>query len=1060
MQTKIEQQTSLRIDINDPFPGLRPFSMEESHLFFGREGQSEEVLVKLSENQFVAVVGPSGSGKSSFIYCGVIPLLLGDFLPSEGAGWKVVTMRPGGGPIQNLAQSLLEQDREYLQADEETQKIRNAISVALLQSHSLGLVEAVQQIKNFENRNILILVDQFEELFRFNKGSSEAVEDSLHFVNLLMQAINSSEVPIYCIITMRSDFIGDCAFFPDLTQAINDSYYMIPQMTRDQKRRAIEGPVAVGNGQIAPRLVQQLLNDVGDNPDQLPILQHALMRTWSFWQSNRQPDEPMDIRHYEAIGKMEEALSLHANEAYDELDSEQKVICEHIFKALTDSGKSSSVETSVRRPTPVKELAEITQASVDDIIFIVEKFREPGRSLLMPPHTVGIDEEAIIDISHESLMRIWTRLKTWVEEEAESVGMYIRLSEAAFAYQVGRAALWRPPDLQLALNWKDKHKPGLNWAKRYNPAFERTMVFLEYSKQQYETEQRIKEQQQKKRLRRARLTALFLGSATIVSIGFLIFAITQQIEADRQATIAKENADKAKQQEQIALQKEKLASENEKKAQKNANEAERQTLIAQKNADEAEKQTLIAQKNADEATKQSLIAQRNADEADRQRIAAEDFAAEADKQRKEADRQSGIADQKANEARKASNNAYDLRLLSIAQSMAVKSQQITSPRIRALNAKQAYKFNSEHGGKPYHPDIYDGLYYALKLVKDKTYNNLIAHTDAVRGIAFAKGSNFFYSIGSDGKVLRWNPEESNEPVLILVGNNKLKRCLSISSDGRWLAVGGDDNAIALYDMQWGSLSPNRISIPINQVRFIAFAPSKDIFYFIGNNNTLYSYNITNKQTKNIKSFDVKVNSLAVNPVNGNIAVADDGGSVFLLDKQSRGNSDIRELTLPNTITAVNFSQDGKMLAMGGVKGRLYVWSSKTLKEIIEPLEGHTARINQIIFSNKGTQIATASLDNTVRIWNTQDWYYPPIVLRDHQDWVWTIAFNADDSRILAGCRDKLIRVWPTSLKEMASILEKEMESNKFNNFTDREWKRYVADDIKYETTCPKCPKGK
>ncbi len=138
--------------------------------------------------------------------------------------------------------------------------------------------------------------------------------------NLLTNAIEQTDLPIYIIMTMRSDFIGDCAKFPHFTSLINDSHYLIPQMTRDQKRTAILGPVAVGGGNMTSRLVQQLLNDLGDNTDQLPILQHALMRTWDYWTKHETENNPIDIFHYEAIGGMEEALSQHANEAYAELD--------------------------------------------------------------------------------------------------------------------------------------------------------------------------------------------------------------------------------------------------------------------------------------------------------------------------------------------------------------------------------------------------------------------------------------------------------------------------------------------------------------------------------------------------------------------------------------------------------------------------------------------------------------------------------------------------------------------------------------------------------------------
>jgi len=361
----------------NPFPGLRPFGIEESHLFFGREGQSDEVLVKLAENRFAGVLGASGSGKSSLMYCGLIPTLYGGFMTQAGSNWKIVVLRPGGGPIDNLAESLVGKDDEYKELDEEERLIRKTITATVLRSSSLGLVEAVKQLKTSDDENILILVDQFEELFRYKKTESmtSSLDESAAFVNLLMEAVHQFEEPIYVTITMRSDFIGECAIFPELTQMINDSHYLIPQMTRDQKRLAIEGPVAVGGGTIAPRLVQQLLNDVGDNPDQLPILQHALMRTWSNWAENHKDEEAMDIRHYNAIGTLKEALSQHANEAYDMLSKREKQIAETMFKALTERGSENQ---GIRRPTKMGVIASIAGVTEDEVIRVSTNSGSPA----------------------------------------------------------------------------------------------------------------------------------------------------------------------------------------------------------------------------------------------------------------------------------------------------------------------------------------------------------------------------------------------------------------------------------------------------------------------------------------------------------------------------------------------------------------------------------------------------------------------------------------------------------------------------------------------------------
>ena len=196
-------------------------------------------------------------------------------MTKAGSNWQTMVSRPGSGPIDNLAESILKYKKDYHDLSQEDQLIERTIVSTVLRSTSLGLVEVIKQINKGQDINTLIVIDQFEELFRFSKleAKNSDQNESAAFINLLIEAVESPEVAVYVTITMRSDFIGECAKYLDLTQLINDSHYLIPQMVRDQKRMAIEGPIAVGGGKIAPRLTQQLLNDVGDNPDQLPILQ-------------------------------------------------------------------------------------------------------------------------------------------------------------------------------------------------------------------------------------------------------------------------------------------------------------------------------------------------------------------------------------------------------------------------------------------------------------------------------------------------------------------------------------------------------------------------------------------------------------------------------------------------------------------------------------------------------------------------------------------------------------------------------------------------------------------
>src|SRR6202163_4812799 len=393
----------------NPFPGLRPFEPDEDHLFFGREKETDDLLRRLRSNRLLAVVGTSGSGKSSLVRSGLIPSLHSGFMVSAGSAWRVSMMRPGEDPIGHLAEALDAPD--VIGARESDLASTNRVMLeATLRRGTLGLVDAVRQARIPRHDNVLILVDQFEELFRFRRSRQieNSRDEAVSFVKLLLEAANQNEIPVYIVLTMRSDFIGDCMDYPGLPEAVNESQYLVPRMTRDELRSAITGPVAVGGAEIAPRLVLRLLNDLGSDHDQLPLLQHVLMRTWDYWEQHHRQGEAIDISDYEAVGTLRQALSLHAEEAYQETGSERSQrTAEPIFRALTDT---FSDHRGVRRPTAVQELAAICEVPEAEVIEIVEVFRRPGRCFLMPPATVPLDSRSIIDLSHESLMRCWTRL--------------------------------------------------------------------------------------------------------------------------------------------------------------------------------------------------------------------------------------------------------------------------------------------------------------------------------------------------------------------------------------------------------------------------------------------------------------------------------------------------------------------------------------------------------------------------------------------------------------------------------------------------------------------------
>jgi hypothetical protein len=255
-----------------PYPGLRPFDRKEADIFFGRERQVDAMLDRLAGHRLLAVTGSSGCGKSSLVRAGVLEAIEAGLLAAADPVWRFATLRPGGHPMSELAAAQIVAVGGSQTEDDV------ALQRARLERGPFSLIEELHE-RPFSNRgNLLILVDQFEELFRY-RGLA-AREEAEAFVALLLASAGQRDVPIYVVLTMRSDFLGRCAEFEGLAEAVSDAQYLCPRLSRDEIRSAVERPAQVFGGTVEPRLAARIVNDMGTDPDQLPLMQHALMRLW------------------------------------------------------------------------------------------------------------------------------------------------------------------------------------------------------------------------------------------------------------------------------------------------------------------------------------------------------------------------------------------------------------------------------------------------------------------------------------------------------------------------------------------------------------------------------------------------------------------------------------------------------------------------------------------------------------------------------------------------------------------------------------------------------------
>ena len=267
--------------------------------------------------------------------------------------------------------------------------------------------------------------------------------------------------------------VGECARFNGLPEALNESQYLVPRMRRDEMRDAIKGPAALGGVQLSLELTEELLDKTSDDPDQLPLLQHLLMRMWEVRACT--PDAcRIGREQYESVGGWDDALNTHADGVWSAL-GEQRDLAKRIFQRLTEKTQGREV----RRPATVLELMDVTEGSLAEIRAVVESYREETCSFLTSPHR-ELTENSVIDISHESLIRQWKRLREWIAAEADWAGWYRRVEDRKWL----NGAHLVEPELDLALQARAQGHWNKAWAQRYaafDVSYDDVVDFLEES---------------------------------------------------------------------------------------------------------------------------------------------------------------------------------------------------------------------------------------------------------------------------------------------------------------------------------------------------------------------------------------------------------------------------------------------------------------------------------------------------------------------------------------------------------------------------------------------------
>jgi formylglycine-generating enzyme required for sulfatase activity len=512
-----------------PYPGLRPFDEKEWAIFFGREEMIDEVIGRLAESRLVLIHGISGSGKSSLVRAGVLPKLALQYRRHD-APWLTCAMRPSGGPLWNLA-------AEFAGLEGRAGDLERIDAIASrFSARSASLASVAVSLEGVQGKSLCILVDQFEELFRYEKDVSR--DEAELFIDVIQRAAagEGSEAPpdavdVHVIVTMRSEFLGECARFAGFAETINRTQYLVPRMDHDGLMRAVRRPAQMYGGVFDEGIAERLIASVRGREDELPLLQHGLML---MWEARTESGEraTLDGRIVDEAGGLAELLSSHADKVMASVapDERRQQIVEAVFRALTDVNSEGS---AIRRPLGFQKLCAVTGARPKELDAILNAFRAPAVSFVTPYAPLPIGEQTPIDISHEALIRSWRRLNAendgWLQREIRD-GLAWRM----LLHQADDKKNFLPEvATEVRADWLRKRNRV--WAERYGGGWEKIVTLLRASRAYWKARANYREARRREGIDNERLRREAAEQAEIIA--------KQRAEAaERESRLDKERA--------------------------------------------------------------------------------------------------------------------------------------------------------------------------------------------------------------------------------------------------------------------------------------------------------------------------------------------------------------------------------------------------------------------------------------------------------------------------------------------------------------------------------------
>jgi hypothetical protein len=589
-----------------PYRGLEVFGEEHARFFFGREALTEWLINALrpspsgQENRFLAILGASGSGKSSLARAGLMPALRRSDLDGSSE-WPTCVLRPGFDPLESLAVALSSID----EAEPSPIAIQGLLAAFRADERTLHQAVRLALRSAPASRRLVTLVDQFEEIFTICRD--DATRKAL--VDNLLYASSVAGGQTVVLLTMRADFYHKCAAYPALAAAMSEHQVLVGPLTPEELRRSIEQPALLAGCELEPGLIEMLVRHVESRKGALPLLQYALLELWK-----RRDGRRMTVQAYRAIGELRGALENRANEVFRGFNTDtERELCRKIFLRLTQPGEGT--EDTKRRVSFGELISAGTDAEATDEV--VQRLADAR--LVTTEGGERRPEDRYVEVAHEALIQGWSELRKWIDADRAGLRTQRRLTEAAHEWESsGRdpSFLYGGARLAVAREWAEARPAELNPLEvdflaaslaaarkreadeleaarrlaaeaeaRRRAEEERAMEAERREKERVEAAQRIaaaaeaRELEQREATKKLTLRSRIILAVMILASSLAIAALVgfyQAHNASQDALSQKKAADDAREK---AQQKAELALAKEKEAKREAREARRATAI-------------------------------------------------------------------------------------------------------------------------------------------------------------------------------------------------------------------------------------------------------------------------------------------------------------------------------------------------------------------------------------------------------------------------------------------------------------------------------------------------